>query len=72
MNNDLTARELEILVLIAHGKSNKDIAVELSISLYTVQNHVRNLLQKLGVSNRTEAAHKYWMQLAEGINSKNN
>lgn len=50
----LTARELEILCLIAEGKTNKEVAELLSVSLHTVQTHRLNLMKKLGVHNRTE------------------
>jgi two-component system NarL family response regulator len=52
----LTARELEILALIARGLSNKDIARVLTANEFTVKAHVRNILAKLGVETRTEAA----------------
>ncbi len=52
----LTNRELEILSLIAEGKDNPQIASELSISVQTVKNHVSNLLAKLDVDNRIQAA----------------
>lgn len=52
----LTNRELEVLKLIVAGKSNKDIGNELSISEATVKTHINNLLSKLGVSDRTQAA----------------
>ncbi len=52
----LTARELEVLRLIEEGISNKEIATELSIELPTVKNHVHNILQKLNVHRRSEAA----------------
>jgi two-component system NarL family response regulator len=51
----LTARELEVLRLIAKGKRNKEIASELGISDETVQGHVKNILAKLSVNSRTEA-----------------
>jgi DNA-binding NarL/FixJ family response regulator len=54
--DDLTAREVEVLGLIAIGRSNADIATALSISLNTVATHVRNILAKTGCANRTEAA----------------
>jgi class 3 adenylate cyclase/ATP/maltotriose-dependent transcriptional regulator MalT len=54
--DDLTAREAEVLRLIAIGRSNADIALALSISLNTVATHVRNILAKTGCANRTEAA----------------
>ena len=52
----LTDRELEVLRLIARGMSNKDIASELVIAENTVRNHVRNILEKLQVRSRVEAA----------------
>lgn len=55
----LTSRELEILSLIAKGMSNKLIAHELKITDSTVKVHVKNLLKKLNVSSRLEAA--VWM-----------
>ncbi|MER6146140.1 response regulator transcription factor [Streptomyces sparsogenes] len=51
----LTARETEILRLIATGLSNPDIADRLTVSLETVKTHVSNLLTKLGAQNRTQA-----------------
>ena len=53
---DLTDREAEVLTLIAEGKSNKRIALDLGISDGTVKVHVKNLLRKLGVRSRLEAA----------------
>jgi len=53
---DLTARELDVLKLIVKGKSNKEISTELSIGEATVKTHVNNILAKLGVSDRTQAA----------------
>lgn len=52
----LTARELEVIALIAEGRSNRDIASRLVISEHTVANHVRNILTKIGAENRTQAA----------------
>ncbi len=54
--HDLTERELEVLRLIAQGKSNKDISDELVLSEKTVKTHVSNILQKLHLSDRTQAA----------------
>jgi two-component system NarL family response regulator len=51
----LTARELEVLKLVARGMSNKDVADELFISENTVKNHVRNILEKLHLHSRMEA-----------------
>ena len=52
----LTARESEVLALIGDGRSNTEIARELGLSLKTVQNHVSNVLAKLQVRDRTQAA----------------
>ena len=53
---DLTSRELEVLELIGRGRTNQQIAEELVIELGTVKNHVHNILDKLNVSSRGEAA----------------
>ncbi|MEB2640093.1 response regulator transcription factor [Bacillus sp. DAG6] len=55
LHDDLTEREFEILLLIAEGKSNQEIADELFIVLKTVKTHVSNILNKLNVSDRTQA-----------------
>jgi DNA-binding NarL/FixJ family response regulator len=53
---DLTEREREILTLIARGRSNAQIAEELTISLKTVRNHASNIFNKLHVADRVQAA----------------
>jgi DNA-binding NarL/FixJ family response regulator len=55
-SESLTARETEILTLVAQGKSNGEIAKQLFISAKTVSVHVSNILAKLGAAGRTEAA----------------
>lgn len=52
----LTPREVEVLTLIARGRSNKEIAVDLHISVKTVKTHVSNILGKLHMMDRTQAA----------------
>jgi DNA-binding CsgD family transcriptional regulator len=54
--DSLSPREAEVLCLVASGKSNREIADALCISLNTVATHVRNILTKTGCANRTEAA----------------
>ena len=55
---NLTAREYEVLKLVVDGKSNNDIAQELCISEHTAKAHVCNIIQKLLVDDRTQAAVK--------------
>jgi two-component system, NarL family, response regulator LiaR len=55
-HEDLTEREMEVLRLIAQGKSNQEVADELFIGIKTVKFHVTNILAKLGVEDRTQAA----------------
>ena len=52
----LSAREIEILRLVARGLSNRDVGRALSISEHTAANHIRSILRKTGAGNRTEAA----------------
>jgi DNA-binding NarL/FixJ family response regulator len=52
----LSAREKEILTLVARGYTNKEIGAELFLSPYTARNHVIHILDKLGLSRRSEAA----------------
>jgi DNA-binding NarL/FixJ family response regulator len=53
---ELTARELEVVRLVGAGRANKEIAAELSISERTARTHVSNILGKLGLGSRTQAA----------------
>jgi two-component system, NarL family, response regulator LiaR len=53
---DLTERETDVLKLLAEGKANKEIAAALTIGEKTVKTHVSNILMKLGVQSRTQAA----------------
>ena len=52
----LSAREMEVLALIVQGGGNKQIAYQLGIAEHTVKNHVKNILSKLSVDDRTQAA----------------
>jgi len=52
----LTKRELELLIQVASGLSNKEIALSLDISERTVKNHISNIFKKIDVSDRTQAA----------------
>jgi DNA-binding NarL/FixJ family response regulator len=63
----LTNRERDVLALIARGRSNKRIALELGISEKTVKNHVGHVLAKLGVTDRTQAAV---LAVQEGIGTR--
>jgi DNA-binding NarL/FixJ family response regulator len=56
LTEELTARELEVLRLVGAGRANKEIAAELLISERTARTHVSNILGKLGLSSRTQAA----------------
>ena len=59
-SHELTSREREILVLMAHARTNKQIASTLVISLNTVKTRVKSILEKLVVSTRGEASEWYW------------
>ena len=63
-HSNLTAREYEVLKLVVEGKSNQQIATELNISEHTSKAHVCNIIQKLVVDDRTQAAVK---AIKEGI-----
>ncbi|CAG1771625.1 partial Transcriptional regulatory protein LiaR, partial [uncultured bacterium] len=56
----MTKREREVIVLIAEGLSNKEIASRLNLSTYTVKSHIHNILEKMALHSRLEiAAHTY-------------
>lgn len=57
-NADLTEREREVLQLIVEGKSNKEIAAHLNVTVHTAKAHVANIIQKLSVDDRTQVAVK--------------
>jgi two-component system NarL family response regulator len=51
----LSRRENEVLEIIARGKTNRDVATELGVTVHAVKFHLASIYRKLGVSNRTEA-----------------
>lgn len=57
----LSSRETEIIHWVSLGKTNWEIGVILDISIYTVKNHIKNILRKLNSSNRTQAAQKAYI-----------
>lgn len=59
-SNDLTESELAVLALLARGSSRKHIAEELVLSPSTVQWHLKNIYEKLGVHNRDDATAWHW------------
>jgi NarL family two-component system response regulator LiaR len=69
--DQLTERELEVLRLAAKGMSNREIALELTISVRTVQTHLTNVFNKMGVGSRTEAVvhalRKGWITLEDTL-----
>jgi DNA-binding CsgD family transcriptional regulator len=58
IETDLSSRELEVLLNVANGLSNKEIAEKLFVSLNTVKTHTANIYSKLGVKSRTQAISK--------------
>lgn len=54
----LTKREQEVLLLVAQGLENKEIAVRLELSVCTITCHLRNIYEKLEVNNRTQAVYR--------------
>lgn len=66
----LSERELEVLRLVAEGRTNRQIAQHLAISHHTVARHVSHILTKTGASNRTEAAHAAFQSDIAKVNSK--
>ena len=57
----MTAREREIATLLAHGLTNPEIATRLVLSPYTVQDHIKNLFEKTGVSSRQELVARIFL-----------
>ena len=58
LDDSLSSREMEVLMFVGKGMTNKDIAGHLSISSHTVANHLRHIYEKLHVRSRTEAILK--------------
>lgn len=69
--SQLTPREREVLTLIGRGMSDREIAVELTVSVYTVKSHVRAVLHKLQVASRHEAARLARQERLTNGNNKN-
>ena len=55
----LTNREIDILTLLAQGKSNEQISLQLDISVNTVKTHLKHIFKKLSVTNRTAAVSAF-------------
>jgi two-component system, NarL family, response regulator LiaR len=70
-HEDLTTRELEVLLAIAEGMSNQAIAVRLGIAEKTVKSHVGNILSKLYLRDRTQVAVYAWRQGLVGLTGAN-
>jgi len=68
-NFDLSAREWDVLALVAEGLTNPQIAEKLTVTDNTVKFHLQNIFQKLGVNNRTEAAGFYFRRRATHTSS---
>ncbi|MCB9077800.1 MAG: helix-turn-helix transcriptional regulator [Anaerolineaceae bacterium] len=69
--NILTKRQSEVLVLLANGQPNKEIARNLGIAEHTVEQHLKHIYRKLEVRNRTEAAALYWEHHSQIQNNGN-
>jgi DNA-binding NarL/FixJ family response regulator len=60
LEDELTRRELEVLRMLAEGETNAGIARRLIVSEDTVKTHVKHILRKLGVRNRSQAVSRYF------------
>ena len=67
LNPSLTPRELEIVTLITHGRSNREIAEELVLSVRTVERHIENIYAKLGLHGKAARAAVAAHALRHGI-----
>ena len=61
-NHNLTGREQEILLLVIKGKSNQEIAGELTLALGTIKTHIHNIFKKTDTSNRNELISAFWAE----------
>lgn len=64
-NQQLSKREIEILQLLAHGKTFSQVARELRISTNTVKAHVKSIYGKVDVHNKGDAADWYWTNITQ-------
>jgi DNA-binding CsgD family transcriptional regulator len=69
--SSISCREAEILFLMSEGKANKEIAACLSLSIHTVQAHLKNIYRKLDVHNKIEALNKTKWLLASRFGNRN-
>jgi RNA polymerase sigma factor (sigma-70 family) len=60
--SELSDREREVILILAQGKQNKEIARQLGISEHTVEKHLSNIYRKLNVANRAEATALFWLR----------
>jgi non-specific serine/threonine protein kinase len=67
----LTSRELEVAGLVAEGFTNKEIAAKLHLSVRTAENHVFNVMNKLGLDNRAQVAAWYTRTQSNGPSATN-
>jgi DNA-binding CsgD family transcriptional regulator len=65
VDHGLTAREAEVLELVAHGASNRDAGSRLGVSQRTVQKHLEHAFRKLGATSRSDAASRAWRLVGE-------
>jgi non-specific serine/threonine protein kinase len=67
----LTGRELEVASLVAEGMTNKEVATRLGLSVRTAENHVLNVMNKLGLDNRAQVAAWYTRSRSTGPSPTN-